>query len=45
MFSVDEYKAFESLTIVCDATSFGGDAYNYGLLSLGYIEFNFDSDL
>jgi inositol-phosphate phosphatase/L-galactose 1-phosphate phosphatase/histidinol-phosphatase len=45
MFSVDEYKVFESLSKVCDVTSFGGDAYNYGLLSLGHIDTILESDL
>ena len=45
MFSVDEYRVFERLSKFCDVTSFGGDAYNYGLLSLGHIDIILESDL
>jgi inositol-phosphate phosphatase/L-galactose 1-phosphate phosphatase/histidinol-phosphatase len=38
MFNRDEYLYFEKAIKVSDSITFGGDAYNYGSLSLGHID-------
>jgi inositol-phosphate phosphatase/L-galactose 1-phosphate phosphatase/histidinol-phosphatase len=45
MFSRDEYTYFEKAMKISDSTTFGGDAYNYGILCLGYIDVVMEASL
>jgi histidinol phosphatase-like enzyme (inositol monophosphatase family) len=45
MFDEKHMKTFEKMVVFADSTSFGGDAYNYGLLALGHIDLILESDL
>lgn len=38
MFNREEYLYFEKVMKISDSATFGGDAYNYGSLSLGHID-------
>lgn len=45
MFKDSEFKIFEKISNLASSTSFGGDAYNYGMLALGHIEIILEADL
>lgn len=45
MFQADEYQVFKTIAKIANSVSFGGDAYNYGLLALGHIDIVMEADL
>ena len=45
MFKDSEFEIFERISSLASSTSFGGDAYNYGMLALGHIEIILEADL
>lgn len=45
MFKPDEYIVFQKVAKIADSLSFGGDAYNYGLLTLGHLDIVIEADL
>ncbi|MEI8025004.1 MAG: inositol monophosphatase family protein [Pseudomonadota bacterium] len=45
MFKDSEFKIFKKISSLASSISFGGDAYNYGLLALGHMEIILEADL